>query len=47
LLDPVKEWKVDIQSFRSKSKNSPFHGWTLKGKAIGIINNRKAYFSEK
>jgi dihydroorotase len=46
LLDPTIEWTVDIQSFRSKSKNSPFHGWTLKGKAIGIINNGKTYFAK-
>jgi dihydroorotase len=39
LLDPEQEWIVDIQTFRSKSKNSPFHGRALKGKAIGIINN--------
>ena len=46
LLDPEIEWTVDVQSFRSKSKNSPFHGRTLKGKAIGIINNGKTYFSK-
>ncbi len=44
LLDPAIEWIVDIQSFKSKSKNSPFHGRALKGKAIGIINNGKMYF---
>jgi dihydroorotase len=44
LLDPTIEWIVDIQSFKSKSKNSPFHGRALKGKAIGIINNGKMYF---
>jgi dihydroorotase len=47
LLDPTSEWTVDIQSFRSKSKNSPFHGRTLKGKAIGIINHGRTYFAEK
>ncbi|MGD1045827.1 MAG: dihydroorotase [Bacteroidota bacterium] len=44
LLDPTMEWTVDIQSFHSKSKNSPFDGCILKGKAIGIINNGKMYF---
>jgi dihydroorotase len=45
LLDPTIEWKVDIQSFRSKSKNSPFNGRILKGKAVGIINNGKTYIA--
>jgi dihydroorotase len=46
LLDPTLEWIVDIQSFRSKSKNSPFHGKTLIGKSVGIINNGKAFFAK-
>lgn len=41
LLDPTIEWKVDIRSFHSKSKNSPFDGRILKGRSIGIINNGK------
>jgi dihydroorotase len=44
VFDPEKEWVVDIQAFKSKSKNSPFHGRRLKGKAIGIINNGKSWF---
>ena len=44
VFDPEKEWVVDIQAFKSKSKNSPFHGRRLKGKAIGIINNGKSLF---
>ena len=47
LLDPTIEWIVDIHSFKSKSKNSPFHGRRLKGKAIGILNNGKMYIANK
>jgi dihydroorotase len=46
-LDPVLEWVVDINAFKSKSKNSPFHNWKLKGKAIGIINTGKLSLSNK
>lgn len=31
LFDPRQEWIVDVRRFRSKSRNSPFHGWKLKG----------------
>jgi dihydroorotase len=45
LLDPNGEWVVDTAQLHSKSKNSPFNGYRLKGKAIGIINNGTALFS--
>lgn len=38
-IDPHLEWTVDAQSFKSKSKNSPFQGTVLRGKSIGIFNN--------
>lgn len=46
LIDPTVEWTVDTQRFQSKSKNSPFHGRRLKGKAIGVMNNGKVLFSK-
>ena len=39
LIDPELQWSVDVTKFRSKSKNSPFNGRKLRGRAIGIINN--------
>lgn len=39
ILDPNANWKVNASSFKSKSKNTPFDGWELKCKPIGIVNN--------
>ncbi|MBX2992119.1 MAG: dihydroorotase [Bacteroidetes bacterium] len=45
LLDPSFEWKVDVQKFKSKSKNSPFSGYVLRGKAVGVFNNGRVYWN--
>ncbi|MBI1802909.1 MAG: dihydroorotase [Ignavibacteriae bacterium] len=46
IVDPKSEWVVDIRQFKSKSKNSPFHGRTLRGKAFAVINNNQLLFSD-
>src|SRR2546422_7037360 len=28
---------VDVAQFRSKSRNSPFHGWTLRGWPVATV----------
>ena len=44
LIDPERSWTVDINTFRSKSINSPFHGWTLRGRAVAtIVGGRVKY----
>ena len=44
LIDPDRDWKVDVKSFRSKSINSPFDGWTLRGRAVAtIVGGRVKY----
>jgi len=37
IVDPEKAWTVDVKKFRSKSRNSPFGGWQLKGKVTHTI----------
>jgi dihydroorotase len=37
LIDTQAEYVVDRREFRSRSRNSPFHGWTLKGRAVMTI----------
>ena len=44
IIDPDRTWKVDVRSFRSKSINSPFDGWTLRGRAVAtIVGGRVKY----
>jgi dihydroorotase len=37
IFDPEERWTVDRDSFLSKSRNMPFHGWDLKGRACYTI----------
>jgi dihydroorotase len=46
ILDTEAEWIVDAGKFKSKSKNSPFVGWKLKGKPVGILNKGQIYWSD-
>jgi dihydroorotase len=34
IFDPAHSWLVDVTRLRSKSKNSPFDKWELKGKVV-------------
>jgi len=37
IIDPAEEWVVDSSQFKSRSKNTPFNGWKLKGRALQTI----------
>jgi dihydroorotase len=37
IFDPDHEWVFDLADTASKSKNSPFGGWRLKGRATAVI----------
>ena len=37
LIDPDLEWKVEAQRFQSMSRNTPFDGWELNGRAVRTI----------
>jgi dihydroorotase len=39
VLDINNEWIVDAGKMHSKSRNTPYNGWKLKGRSAGIINN--------
>ncbi len=46
LIDLNREWQVDVNKFASKSRNCPFQGWTLKGKAVMTIIGGKVVWEE-
>ena len=37
VIDPAKKWQVEAAKLESKSKNSPFIGWKVKGKAVYTV----------
>jgi dihydroorotase len=37
IIDPEREWTYDVAQSASKSRNSPFHGWKLRGRALATI----------
>lgn len=47
ILDTEEVWTVDINKFRSKSRNSPFDRRLLTGRAIGVINKSRMYFENE
>lgn len=44
IIHPNKKWVVDKKTFRSKSKNTPFDGMELTGKAIATIVGGKVIY---
>jgi dihydroorotase len=45
LLNPDLEWTVQIDKFESGSRNSPFDGWKLKGRAVRTIVGGKTVWA--
>ncbi len=37
IIDPEKQWTVNVEKFHSRSRNCPYHGWRLKGKPVATI----------
>ncbi len=48
IFDPKRKWTFDWKESRSKSKNTPFGGWKLTGKAmVSIVGGRLVYEAAK
>lgn len=43
VFDPEATWVYSEKTVRSKSKNSPFIGESLKGKVLGVVNGKKMF----
>ncbi|MEK8130378.1 dihydroorotase [Paenibacillus filicis] len=46
IIDPQKEWIVDSDKFKSKSRNTPFAGMKLKGKAVWTMVHGDVVYNE-
>lgn len=44
IVDPGLEWEVDPSRFRSKSRNTPFAGWKVKGRVTTTIVSGRVVF---
>jgi dihydroorotase len=44
VLDTKVRWKLDKEKFYSKSRNTPFHGWEVTGRAVAtVVGGRVAW----
>lgn len=46
VIDPEQEWRVDPTAFKSKSRNTPFKGQLLKGRAIRTYANGRCLYQQ-
>ena len=37
IFDPKKKWTFDASQSKSKSRNTPYDGWSFTGKAVATI----------
>jgi dihydroorotase len=44
ILDPGARWVIDPSQSRSKSRNTPFGGWEVTGRAHTVIVNGEVRF---
>jgi dihydroorotase len=45
IIDPKLEWTIDPNQFRSKSRNCPFAGWKVRGRAHAVFLNGEMKYS--
>jgi len=45
VFDPETPWRIEVDAFRSKSKNSPFDGLPVAGRAVRTIVDGRTVFT--
>ncbi|MBD3675894.1 MAG: dihydroorotase [Planctomycetaceae bacterium] len=46
LIDPDAEWTIEPEQFYSRGRNTPFAGWTVKGRAETVLVNGQVRFHQ-
>src|SRR5262245_29862655 len=47
ILDLNRSWTFDVNQSKSRSRNSPFHGWQLNGKAVATIVGGQLVYEDR
>jgi dihydroorotase len=47
IIDPERRWRVEARSFRSKSRNTPFEGWEMTGRAVAVLVGGRLVHDER
>ncbi len=47
IFDPDEQWVFSEKDIRSKSKNTPFLSWTLRGKVLAVIREKHVFVAER
>jgi dihydroorotase len=45
LIDPSLSWTIDPTGFLSRSRNTPFGGWDVRGRAVAAIVNGEVRYA--
>jgi dihydroorotase len=47
IFDPERSWRVEAAQISSKSKNTPFEGWELRGKVVRTIVGGRSVWEDR
>jgi dihydroorotase len=47
VIDPEEEWVFDVTTTAGKATNSPFHGWSMKGRSVMTIVGGRVVWPEE